>query len=185
MAVDAELDAEAGVFWLCSQQRSIMSALLQAQDLVKAALAFIEEVSAEADAAEGGVPEAAELTKQLQEVDSLRQKAEELSKNSGLQALKAGLTAVELLLFYTVKTEIAGKCAAGMYLTSRRQQVILARIGEVLWLAKDAVELGRDAQEFELEQGLRKTLGVWLSCAASDILQGSLAGRSGAEGRCF
>ena len=123
------------------------SCVLQAQALVQAAVRFIQEVGGEADAAEGGIPEAVELRKQLQEVEELRRDVGELASSSGILALRRALSALELLLFYTVKTEVAGKCAAVMYLTSRRQHVILARIGEVLWLARDAVELARDVQE--------------------------------------
>ena len=116
---------------------------------MKAALQFVRDVTSEADAAEGGVSEAAELRKQLQEVEGEMREVEELANNSSLHALRRALSAVELLLFYTVKTEVAGKCAAVMYLTSRRQQVTVARIGEVLWLARDAEELARDVQELQ------------------------------------
>ena len=130
----------------CKQEQTC-ACVDQARALVTAAVRFIQDVSVEGDAAEGDVPEAAEQQRQLQEVEALRREAEELAANSGLRALKRVLAAVELLLFYAVKTEVAAKCAAVMYLTSRRQQVVLARIGEVLWLAKDAVDLARDVQE--------------------------------------
>lgn len=46
-----------------------------------------------------------------------------------------------------VKTELGGQCAAATYLTSQRQQMVMASMGELLWTVKDALELARDLEE--------------------------------------
>ena len=46
-----------------------------------------------------------------------------------------------------MKTELGGQCAAATYLTSQRQQMVMASMGELLWTVKDALELARDLEE--------------------------------------
>ena len=121
--------------------------LCEAQTLVKSTVNFVSEVLGDED----DIPEAAELRKQRSQIDICRKETEELLTKadsiSTISALKLALQLVEMLLFLTVKTELAGQCATSSYLTSWRQQSVMSRIGEILWTVKDALELARDLED--------------------------------------
>eukprot|EP00438_Fugacium_kawagutii_P012045 Skav218187 [mRNA] locus=scaffold5213:249859:255761:- [translate_table: standard] len=116
----------------------------EARTLVQSTLKFVSEVLA----GEDEIPEAAELRARGRQIEDCHKKTEELLAKDPSAALKLALQMVEMLLFLTVKTELAGQCATSSYLTSQRQQSIMSRIGEVLWTVKDALELARDLEDF-------------------------------------
>ena len=120
----------------------------QAQALVKSTVNFVSEVLGEED----DIPEAAELRKQRQQIEDCRKETEEQLTNdtNSTNALRLALQMVEMLLFLTVKTELAGQCATSLYLTTSRQQSVMSRIGEILWTVKDALELARDLEDLAL-----------------------------------
>lgn len=124
----------------------------KAKSLVKSTTNFVREILKEADTeADGGIPEARELRKEQEaEIEPRHQKADELvqgAAGTSVQALQLALEMVEALLFQTVKTELAGQYATSSYLTNWRQRIVMARIGEILWTVKDALELARDLQD--------------------------------------
>ena len=123
--------------------RRDVHALAQARALVESAVAFV----ASADVGLQGLPEAGELRRQWRRVEELREETQVSGSGSEpLKPLALALALVELVLFQTVKTELAGRCAALAYLPSVRQQMVLARLGEVLWTVKDALELAKEAE---------------------------------------
>ncbi|CAK9054708.1 Hypothetical protein SCF082_LOCUS29669 [Durusdinium trenchii] len=135
----------------------------QAKSLVKSTTNFVREILKEADTeADGGIPEARELRKEQEaEIEPRHQKADELvqgAAGTSVQALQLALEMVEALLFQTVKTELAGQYATSSYLTNWRQRIVMARIGEILWTVKDALELARDLQDSRLEATALKAL---------------------------
>ncbi|CAJ1372723.1 unnamed protein product [Effrenium voratum] len=131
----------------------------EARALVESAVAFV----ASADVGLQGLPEAGELRRQWRRVEELREETQAVSKEGSkplkpLKPLTLALALVELVLFQTVKTELAGRCAALAYLPSVRQQMVMARLGEVLWTVKDALELAKDAEDKHAEVAALKAL---------------------------
>ncbi|CAJ1363435.1 unnamed protein product [Effrenium voratum] len=129
----------------------------EARALVESAVAFV----ASADVGLQGLPEAGELRRQWRRVEELREETQVSGSGSGSEPLKPlalALALVELVLFQTVKTELAGRCAALAYLPSVRQQMVMARLGEVLWTVKDALELAKEAEDKHAEVAALKAL---------------------------
>lgn len=118
---------------------------MQAQELVKSTLNFVQDVLGEEDE----IPEAAELRKQRLLIEGHHKEVEQLltQDHGTVAALKLALQMVEMLLFLSVKSELGGQCATSAYLTGSRQQSVMSRIGEILWAVKDALELARDLQD--------------------------------------
>lgn len=128
-----------------SSWKDSLKLVVQAQELVKSTLNFVQEVLGEEDE----IPEAAELRKQRLLIEGHHKEVEQLltQEDGTVAALKLALQMVEMLLFLSVKSELGGQCATSAYLTGSRQQSVMSRIGEILWAVKDALELARDLQD--------------------------------------
>lgn len=115
----------------------------EALDLSQQAVDLAEELLPDPD------PQAAALGKdhRLEELLEVFAEAKALlSENKAAEALRASIRLLEVLLLHAHEAEVLGQSLTGALTHGRK---VRSRIGEILWIAKDALALFKESEDIE------------------------------------